>query len=61
MFESDAAGRGQEAVWVPLYVVFIKSLVSRDEMSRISANGYQHHKLHGVISQKTIIFIFTVR
>jgi hypothetical protein len=61
MYGLDAAGMGQEPVWVPLYVVLIKSPVSRDEMSRSSIDGYQRHKLHGVISQKTIIFIFTVR
>ena len=61
VFGLDAAGTGQEPVWVPLYVVLIISLVSRDEMSRSSVGGYQRHKIHGVISQKTIIFIFTVR
>jgi hypothetical protein len=60
MFGLDSAGTGQELVRVPLYVELMNSLVFLDEMSRSSVDGYQRHKLHGVISQKTIIFIFTV-
>jgi hypothetical protein len=52
MFVMDAAGTGQEPVWVPLYVVLITSLVSRDEMSRSSVDGYQRHKIHGAIFRK---------
>jgi len=52
MSELDAAGTGQETVWFPLYVLLIKSLVSRDKTSCSSVDGYQRHKLHGFISKK---------
>jgi hypothetical protein len=61
MFGLHLVCAGQETAWVLLYVALIKFLVSRVEMSRSSVDGYQRHKLHGVISQKTVIFIFTVR
>jgi len=51
MFGLDAAGMGQEQVWVSLYVVLKKTLFSRDETSCSSVDGYLRHKLHCVISQ----------